>query len=113
MSESVTKLAVRRIIKGYARAWFFMPQSGIFGVWGIPDFVGVANGRFVAIETKRMDKKTEAKHRQTRIADKIVAAGGTHFYIKDQAGLDELAAFMEVTCPLAPKPIKQPKVIIE
>lgn len=79
MSERAVKEKLKKILSG-AKAWFFMPVSNGMGRHGIPDVVGVHDGRFFAIEVKDQGRRDEenrgASKLQKHEIERIIAAGG-------------------------------------
>jgi hypothetical protein len=72
--EGRVKASVKKFLADTPKTWYFMPVLRGMGVMGIPDFVGVTNGKFFAIETKAGSAKPNL--RQQLILDAIEAAGG-------------------------------------
>lgn len=56
------------------KIWWFMPLGGRFGMAGIPDYIGLREGMFFAIEAKAETGKTSKL--QVFIMNAILAAGG-------------------------------------
>jgi len=74
--EGRVKDEVREELKRYTPAvWWFMPIGGMFSMPGIPDIVGVARGKFFAIEVK------SAKGRPTKMQLAV------HTLIEDAGGV--------------------------
>ena len=69
------------LLKGYAKLgiWFYKVSDKFTS--GIPDFIGVCNGRFFAIELKRPGGK--AGKLQLFILDRIDRAGGATLVTDD------------------------------
>lgn len=72
--EGKVKTQIKRVLDTLPRCWYFMPQAGIYGKRGIPDFVGTIDGKFFAIEAKSHTGKTTPLQDLTHI--EIRAAGG-------------------------------------
>lgn len=93
--ESKVKAKVKELLKAHG-AWFFMPVSGGFGRAGVPDFIGVHRGRFLAVETKAPGGKT------TRLQDinmrDIALQGGVCFVVEGVDGTGELEAWLIGGC---------------
>lgn len=51
MLEGSVKQRVKQLIRKY-NGYYYMPQAGMYGVAGTPDFLCCVNGKFIAIETK-------------------------------------------------------------
>jgi hypothetical protein len=73
--------------------WFFSPQSGPYGVKGIPDRIAIHNGRFIGIEAKA-DKAKKPTALQTIRMKEITDAGGVCFVVYDDATIDEVRKFI-------------------
>lgn len=84
--EGKVKAAVKKLLDQH-NIYYFMPATGGYGRSGIPDFVGVARGRFFAIETKAGKAKPTAL--QLRELDRIKASGGLAFVINEDT-VDDL-----------------------
>lgn len=74
-------------------AYYFFPQSGIYGRSGIPDIIACINGRFIAIECKA--GKNEATALQLKEVGKINEAGGFAVVVNEQ-NLDRLEAVLHM-----------------
>lgn len=74
--ETKFKLRVMEDLKILPKAWFFKTQ--MLATLGIPDIIGVINGRFIALELKK--NKQEVRKSRTKIQKyvlgKIAEAGG-------------------------------------
>lgn len=98
-NEGAVKERVKKVLKNHApQAWFFMPVSAGFGVMGIPDFVGVHNGRFFGIETKAPGRRGQTNGGlsglQVRCKALILAAGGAYFVVDDEETLEEVELWL-------------------
>lgn len=95
--EGRVKKSVRRILDShYERVWYFAPVQMGIGVMGIPDIIGVAAGKFFAIETKAGDN--QPTRRQQIIIRAIQAAGGRVWVINGESTSvfrNEFRAFAE------------------
>ena len=61
-----------------AEGWFcFKVHGSEHMMAGLPDIVCCAEGRFIGLETKMPDKRTNTSPRQDYIHDQIRSAGGT------------------------------------
>lgn len=56
------------------KLWWYMPANNGYGKSGVPDFVGLCNGRFFAIETKFGNAQPTPM--QIKAMSEISAAGG-------------------------------------
>lgn len=66
---------VKPFLKSLYKCWFFKVHGGsMFQVAGIPDIVGVVNGKFIALELKAQNGKPSPL--QLRNIDLISKAGG-------------------------------------
>lgn len=83
--EGRVKAAIKRYLKTLPNCWFYMPVQNGMGVVGIPDIVGLINGRFFAIECKAPGKEKNVTANQRATLDAIVAAGGIAFVASDVA----------------------------
>lgn len=68
--EAKTKHQIKKVLQRYgccpagkemeqkdSIGWYFMPSASVYGVGGIPDFIGCYCGVFFAIEAKAPGKK--------------------------------------------------------
>lgn len=74
-------------------AYYYLPQSGIYGRSGIPDIIACINGRFVGIECKAGSNTATAL--QLKEVGKINDAGG-FAVIVNESNLDRLEAVLKV-----------------
>lgn len=88
--EAKVKTRVKRVLEELG-AYFFSPQSGIYGRSGIPDIVGCYRGKFFAVECKAGTNTTTAL--QDKEIDKIRAARGMVFVVHER-NIDEWEAIM-------------------
>lgn len=84
--EGKVKDAVRKILNSMD-VYHFMPPGNGFGRAGIPDIIGCADGKFIAIECKAGKGKTTAL--QARELEWIAETGGFTFVARED-NLDEL-----------------------
>jgi hypothetical protein len=77
--EGRVKASIKRYLKAVPNCWYFMPIGGPFSVHGVPDIVGLCNGRFFAIECKAPLKHNNLTANQERALAFINAAGGVAF----------------------------------
>lgn len=90
--EGRVKAKVKRILDALG-CWHFSPQSGIYGVSGIPDLVGCYKGKFFAIECKAGKNTTTAL--QDKAIEQIRAAGGVAIVV-NETNVDDLQAWLTV-----------------
>lgn len=92
--EGKVKAAVKKLLDSYApHVWYFMPvQRGLGCKRGVPDFVGVCNGQFFAVETKAPGKHPTAL--QEYVMHQLDTAGGSTFVI-DGTGFEVLKLWLE------------------
>lgn len=69
--------------------WSFSPQSGIYGVSGIPDIIAIVGGQFVGIECKADRSKKPTALQLLRMKE-IEDAGGKCFVVCDSVSIDEV-----------------------
>lgn len=81
--EGRVKAAIKKYLKSIHGCWHFMPIGGAFTVHGIPDIVGLVNGRFFAIECKAPGRESTTTPNQKNIIDAINAVGGVVFVASD------------------------------
>lgn len=74
------KLIVQTLQKENIPIWGFMPVSIGMGLHGIPDWVGVVAGKFVAVEFKTAEGKVT--ERQSYIHNLITKAGGKVYIVR-------------------------------
>lgn len=86
--EGKVKDAVKKVLKAHG-VWFYMPVAGPFSAHGIPDFVCIWNGRFLAIETKAKGKITNLTPNQERVIAEINKHGGIAIVVDDPKIVEE------------------------
>tara|TARA_R100000773_G_C4123557_1_gene57847 strand:- start:41 stop:373 length:333 start_codon:yes stop_codon:yes gene_type:complete len=74
--------------------WFYMPQAGVFGKAGIPDFVLIVEGRFVGVECKAGRSKRPTALQRIAM-EEIENAGGKCFVVYDMDTQDELERWIK------------------
>lgn len=89
--EGKVKKAVRELLSAFPKVYLFMPVQTGMGMSTL-DFLGSANGRFFAIETKAPGKYPT--DRQNKIIEDIKASGARVFVISGREGLLELKAWI-------------------
>lgn len=77
--EGKVKAKIKGYLKDQPNCWFYMPVQNGMGVVGIPDIIGVLNGRFFGIECKAPGKEKNVTPNQQAKIDAINAAGGIAF----------------------------------
>lgn len=94
-TEKQIKEYVRRMLKA-RQIYYFMPQGGLYGNAGVPDFICCFNGRFVAIEAKSPQRKEKGLTAlQRKHAQEIMGSDGKHFVVYDSTTLNELREWLE------------------
>lgn len=91
MAQRESKLS-REIMKALrAEGWFcFKVHGSEFTMAGLPDIIVCAEGKFIGLETKLPDKRTNTSARQDYVHDKIRAAGGEAHVVSSVAEAVEL-----------------------
>ena len=79
--ENKVKAKLDAMLKA-EKVWYFSPQSGIYGVSGIPDRIAIVGGRFIGIECKADRTKKPTASQLLRMKE-IEAAGGKCFVVYD------------------------------
>jgi hypothetical protein len=94
--ESKVKDRVKEILNKYDIP-FTMPQSGIYGKRGDPDFICCVKGRYVAVETKRPSVgEAGLTPTQRDKRDRITKAGGYYSVVYDDHTLNNLEAGLKL-----------------
>ena len=94
-SEINFSKAVRIKLHLIPKCWFLM-NEGRLGFVGLPDIMGVVNGRFFAFELKRSNKARQ-RHIQKHFLKKIVNCGGYAKFVTPEnieECLEELKGFL-------------------
>ena len=91
--EGKVKKMLDKMLKGKG-IWYFAPQSGPYGVSGIPDRIACVAGTFVGIECKR-DDKAQLTALQAQCLEKIKVAGGKTAVVYDQATVISLSISLQ------------------
>ena len=86
--EAKVKDAVKTLLKAEG-IHYIMPVSNGMGVVGVPDFLCVWKGRFLAIETKAPGKRNNTTANQDRQLEAIRRCGGIAIVIDDVEQLRE------------------------
>lgn len=87
VNEAWVKKEVRKILRLYTGLYYYMPQAGMYGTVGLPDFILCYKGQFIGIETKA-NGNTPTEIQQACHAQ-IRKAGGRVMVI-DEHNLDSL-----------------------
>jgi hypothetical protein len=94
--EGYIKKKIKYVLAIYTTVvYYYMPVPGGYGKATV-DFLGCANGHFFAIEAKRPGKGPTM--RQQGVLDDVELAGGRTFAINDDAGVEELDAWLREVC---------------
>lgn len=86
--EGRIKNRLKAMLKKHS-VWFYMPQAGVFGRAGIPDFVLIVEGRFIGVECKAGRQKRPTQLQRVAM-EGIEKAGGKCFVVYDYDTQDEL-----------------------
>lgn len=86
--EAKVKAEIRKVLDAVPGLWYFMPAASIYGRRGVPDFIGLHQGRFFAIEAKSDVGKTTRL--QDREIERIAAAGGVVGVCRSGGDAEEL-----------------------
>jgi hypothetical protein len=79
--ENRVKAKLDKMLKE-EKVWYFSPQSGIYGVSGIPDRIAIVDGTFIGIECKADASKKPTVLQELRMKE-IEEAGGFCFLVYD------------------------------
>ncbi len=90
--EGKIKKKLDTMLKQYG-VWYFCPQSGPYGVAGIPDRVAIVRGQFIGIEAKA-DESKKLTALQQKCARDIQKAGGKHFVVNNAASISIVEDFI-------------------
>jgi hypothetical protein len=88
--ETRFKLKVRALLDPIPRSFFFKTQ--MVSLRGIPDFIGLINGRFVALELKVGKNKLDSL--QAWVLSRIRASGGVAIELRPE-NLEETIALLK------------------
>jgi hypothetical protein len=77
--EGRVKAAIKKFLKTVPDCWFFMPIGGPYTTHGIPDIVGVVQGKFFSIECKAPGKERNTTNNQEMVMGMISCCGGIAF----------------------------------
>ncbi len=86
--ETLFKLNVRPKLDAIPKSWWVKTQ--MLATCGIPDFLGVIKGIFVAIELKK-DRYSKPSKLQLYVLEKIKSAGG-RVYVAHPQNFDKILA---------------------
>lgn len=81
--EGRVKAAIKKFLKTVPGCWFFMPIGGPYSAHGIPDIVGLVNGRMFGIECKAPGKEKNTTANQKNVLALIEACGGVAMVASD------------------------------
>jgi pantoate kinase len=96
--EGKVKQKIKNILSDLG-IYYAMPMGTGYGNSGVPDFIGCANGRFIAIEAKtKGNVPTALQHKHMRL---IESAGGITFVI-DEQGVESLREYLTAVINKAP-----------
>lgn len=90
--EGRIKRKVVEVLKKH-RVWYFFPASNGFGRAGIPDIIGIVDGRFFGIECKA-DPKKKPTALQVKCGEEIEAAGGIWLLVRSKEDADALGTMI-------------------
>lgn len=88
--EGKVKAKIKSWLKTLENCWFYMPVQNGMGVVGIPDIIGVINGRFFAIETKAPGKEHNVTPNQQASIESIRSADGIAFVASDLGTVQDM-----------------------
>ena len=88
--EAKVKKVIKDWLKTLPYCWWFMPIGGAYTSHGVPDIVGVINGRFFAIAGKAAGKIKNTTRLQEITIAAIKAAGGVTI-VADDLGIVQAA----------------------
>lgn len=91
--EGRIKRKVVEVLKKHS-VWYFFPASNGFGRAGIPDIIGIIDGRFLGIEVKS-DVKKKPTALQVKCGEEIRAAGGIWLLVRSKEDADALGEMIE------------------
>jgi len=98
VTEANIKDRIKRILKKH-KLFYFMPQSGIYGTAGIPDFVCCIKGKFLGIEAKSPRRGEGGLSTLQKACQKsILKAQGDYLVIYDDITLNKLKHYLEEKC---------------
>lgn len=92
--ETVFKERLRKKLNIIPHSWFVKIQ--LIAICGIPDFLGVVNGRFVALELKK-DANEKPKKLQMKVMHEISRAGGLAFVVFPDNHLEVLKVLQHLS----------------
>lgn len=91
--EGKVKKRIKEILNAHAPdVWYTMPIGTGYGRSGVPDFIGVSNGQFFAIEAK--SGKNQPTALQLLTIDKIHEAGGWALVVNED-NIDDVKSLLQ------------------
>lgn len=88
-SEKDVKAAVKELLAGTPRCWWYMPSAAVYGRQGCPDFIGCVDGQMFAIETKFAGgKPTVMQEREMA----LMTVAGAIVWVVNEKNIDEWRA---------------------
>lgn len=89
-NEFDVKKEIKRLFKNY-NIWFFMPNAGMYGSSGIPDFIACYKGKLITVEAKFGNNKPTPLQ-ETRMKE-IREHGGIAVWVNEEK-LEQLEALL-------------------
>ena len=91
-SEKSYENKIKRYLKTLPKCWFFKVRGNMFQKAGVPDIIGVLNGRFIAIEVK----SEVGKPSELQLATiKLIKRAGGYAVVSGPKHWDELKKDLE------------------
>jgi hypothetical protein len=84
MLEKDVVKSIRKALDKHYPGFYFKTHGGPFQRAGLPDIMGVHQGRFIGIEVKRPGKKHNESSIQEYVRNRISLAGGIAFVATSQ-----------------------------
>lgn len=73
---------IKAVLDELPNCWYYMPVASVMNRIGLPDFLGLYNGRFFAIEAKA--GKNQPTGLQAYVLGQIRDAGGVACVVRDE-----------------------------